>query len=89
MSKNNLLTILIISFFSIKSFAVENPEYINWRAQPREFVISLSEAKFGTVSENNTFIDNAASSINSDPKSRLELFWLFLFCTLLVILLIL
>jgi len=79
MSKNNLLTILIIRFFfSIKSLAVEHPEYINWRAQPREFVISLSEVIFGTVSENNNFIDNAASSINSDPKSRLELFWLFL-----------
>ena len=44
MLKNKFLTILIISFFSIKSFAVEHPEYINWRAHPREFVISLSEA---------------------------------------------
>ncbi len=78
MSKNNLLTILIISFFSIKSFAVEHPEYINWRAHPREFVISLSEAIFGTISDNNTFIDNAAARINNDPNSRLELFWSFL-----------
>ena len=80
MLKINLLPVLIISFFliSTKSIAVEHPEYINWRAHPREFVISLSEAIFGTISDDNTFIDNAASSINSDPKSRLELFWLFL-----------
>ncbi len=71
---------IILSFFlfSLKSLAVPNPEYINWRAHPREFVISLSEAIFGTISEDNTFIDNAASRINTDPNSRLELFWLFL-----------
>jgi len=80
MLKNNLLTILILCLFlfSLKSLAVGHPEYINWRAHPREFVISLSEAIFGTISEDNTFIDNAASRINTDPNSRLELFWLFL-----------
>jgi len=80
MLKNNLLPLFIISFFliSTKSMAVEHPEYINWRAHPREFVISLSEAIFGTISDDNTFIESAASRINTDPNSRLELFWLFL-----------
>lgn len=80
MSKINLLPILIIIFslISTKSIAVEHPEYINWRAHPREFVISLSEAIFGTISEDNTFIESAASRINDDPNSRLELFWMFL-----------
>ena len=80
MLKNKFLPILILSFFlfSLKSLAVPNPEYINWRAHPREFVISLSEAIFGSVSDDNTFIDNAAARINNDSNSRLELFWLFL-----------
>ena len=80
MSKINLLPIVTLSFFlfSLKSLAVPNPEYINWRAHPREFVISLSEAIFGTRSDNNAFIESAASQINNDPNSRLELFWMFL-----------
>jgi len=78
--KENLLPILILSFFvfSIKSFAVAHPEYINGRAQPREFVISLYEGIHGSVMENNTLFDNMASTINFDSKSLLKLFWLFI-----------
>ena len=80
MLKNKLLLILILSFFliSTKSLAVAHPEYINWRGSPRDFVISLYEGMYESVTENNTLIDNMASIITSDPKSRLDLFWRFI-----------
>jgi len=50
MSKINLLPILTLSFFlfSLKSLAVLNPEYINWKAHLREFVIYVYDGN-GTL----------------------------------------
>jgi len=84
MLKNNFLTILILSFFfSIKSLAVPRPEYINWIAQPRDFIISLYEGVFEGVTQdfltqNEANINDLASSIDGTPKSRYEMFWLFI-----------
>jgi len=80
MFKNRLLPIIILSIFSIstKSFAVAHPEYINWRGSPRDFVISLYEGVLGEEINNQVIINNLASSINSNPQSRLDLFWRFI-----------
>ena len=80
MLKNKFLPILVISFFliSTKSLAVAHPEYINWRGSPRDFVISLYEGVLEVVTQNQAMINNLASSINSDPQSRLDLFWRFI-----------
>jgi len=49
MLKSNLLRALILSFFyiSLKSIPVPCPENIEWRAQPKDFVISLFKGVLG------------------------------------------
>ncbi len=80
MLKKKLLPFLILSLFliSLKSLAVPRPEYINWRGSPIEFVISLYEGILGEVPQNQNMIYNLASSIDSTPQCRLDLFWRFI-----------
>lgn len=80
MKKSKFLPLLILSFIfiSLEIQAVPHPEYIEWRAQPKGFVISLYKGILGEVTQNQITIDELVSKISFDPWSRLELFWMFI-----------
>jgi len=80
MKKVILLPILIISivFVSFKSTPVPHPEYIKWRAQPKDFIISLFKGVLGRESKYEWQIENMANLVKSNPESRLKMFWTFI-----------
>ena len=80
MKKHHFLSLLVLFliFTSLKSYAVPYPERIEWRAQPKEFVVSLYIGVLNRVQPDQNMINNLASKINSKPSSRLDLFWLFI-----------
>jgi len=72
-----LLAIICIVSISLKSAPVPHPEYIKWRAQPRDFVISLFRGVLGRESKYDWQIDSMTLLVKPDPESRLKLFWTF------------
>lgn len=74
----SLLAIISFVFISLKSTPVPRPEYIQWRAQPKDFVSSLFRGVLGRESNYDWQVENLASMVKSDPKSRLEVFWTFI-----------
>ena len=80
MLKNLLLPVLLLIFFLIssKSMAVAHPEYIEWRAQPKHFVISLFRGVLDREPDAEWQISNLAFMVKPDLESRLKLFWTFI-----------
>ena len=80
MNKYNFrfLLVLCLIIISIKTYAVPYPGRIEWRAEPKGFVISLYKAVFDKAVQDQDILNNLTSRVNSKPSSRLDLFWLFI-----------
>lgn len=78
MKKSNLNTFLVLFLItiSIKSYG-QYSELIAWTAPPQEFAFSLYRGVLDAVPPNQEKLTELASRINSDPSSRLDLFWIF------------
>lgn len=57
--------------------AIPNPNAINWGSTPTGFVTSLYAGVLGRAPESTAVVNGWAGQINSNPSSRLSVFWSF------------
>lgn len=62
---------------SVDTYSIPNPNAINWSASPTGFVTSLYVGVLGRSPESTAVVNGWATQVNSNPSSRLNVFWKF------------
>ncbi|MCO6512001.1 MAG: DUF4214 domain-containing protein [Aridibacter famidurans] len=72
-----LIAAAAIAAMPYESKAIPNPNAINWGASPTVFVSSLYTGVLGRAPESAAVVSGWAAKIDSNPSSRLSVFWGF------------
>jgi len=78
MKSKTVITIILVAFFSFKSYSVPYPEKINWYASPTSFIHTLYEGILGRNPENSKVVNDWATNITPNHSSRIKVFWMFI-----------